>query len=403
MTISITATGYIWCVHRWLETDRKFLSRRYFLTFLFTFKPNYGKSGKAKWGKAKGGKAKGGKAKGGKGGGYFVWVGGWNSHPDPEPEEKVPDSSSPGICAPAFHFGGLVCHDGPYSYCSDPGPRNVAECGEGEFCYDKNLCFGDHGGAIGICDSDGKGLDCDDITAYCSIPGSSAECGAGRTCHDAGYCYGDDHPGVCGQGVFDDGHSVLDCNDVTTYCGNPGGYGQCANGAKCYDASLCYDHGHVGFCADGGDSGYAGYDWDKLRCDDKVDTWCDSPGSPGQCPQGQSCYSSAVCDETKKPPPPPPKPNAPSQAYLHEICFVKGEAIDCSSLGGLGDGVYVDFTYAVETDSNKPLKESSIPLENAMLDAVAYTIGGAGEGDKYKDFSGKISAEPTDVVSGELT
>ena len=82
---------------------------------------------------------------------------------------------------------------------------------------------------------------------------------------------------------------------------------------------------------------------------------------------------------------------------------MKGEAIDCSSLGGLGDGVYVDFTYAVETDSNKPLKESSIPLENAMLDAVAYTIGGAGEGDKYKDFSGKISAEPTDVVSGELT
>ena len=395
-------------------------------------KPNYGKSGKTKGGKSGSYGGKGGKS-GSYGGGNFVWVGGWDSHQHPEPE--VPDSSSPGICAPAFYFGGLLCHDGPYSYCSDPGPHNVAECGYGEFCYDKNLCFGDDGSAwggdddvsawsgddhgsawsgddhgsawggdghrpIGICDLDGKGLDCGHITAHCSIPGMSAECGAGRTCYDAGYCYGNGHSGVCGQGVFDDGHSVLDCNDVTTYCGNPGGYGQCSNGAKCYDASLCHDHGHAGFCADGGDAGWAddGYDWDKLRCDDEVDTWCDSPGSPGQCPQGQTCYSSAMCDETA-PPVPAPKTPVP---YLHEICFVKGVAVDCSTLGGLGDGVYVDFTYAVETDSINPLKESSLPLENAVLDAVAYTIEEAEEGDKYKDFTGKISAKPTDVVSGEL-
>lgn len=299
----------------------------------------------------------------------------------------MPDSSSPGICAPAFHEGGLECDIDEWSYCSDPGSQ--AECGSGETCYDKHLCpeFNDkskpHPG--GVCDTHGKGLECDDVTTFCTEPGDHGECGSGRKCYDAGLCgygKGGDYDGVCGMALHGGKDSGLDCDKVTTKCTEPGEYAECAWGGKCYDAGLC--SGGKGFC-----SSEKGHD-----CDDKK-TYCDHPGESGQCPHGEKCYDIDICTPKEE-----PKEEAPKPVSLNSICFDKGSVVDCSTWGddGYGDAVSVPFTYTVDTDGSVKPDAVIAELENAILDDVADHIGG---NDKYEHFSGKISAKPEDSIAGE--
>jgi len=288
------------------------------------------------------------------------------------------DSSAPGICGSSFKNGGLECdNDDGWEYCSDPGSK--AECGSGETCYEKELCpkFAGHKTPIGVCDAQGKGLDCDKVTTYCTEPGDHGECGSGRKCHDAGLCgYGDgDYDGVCGYAIHGGKESALDCDKVSTKCTDTGGYGECAYGGKCFDAGLC--SGGKGFCSDK----------DSYDCNDKK-TYC-VPGEKG-CKHGEKCWDIDVCSVKEE----------PLKVSLNEICFDKGEIVDCSKWGddGYGDSIAVPFTYSVSTDGTAP--KTVLPkVENAILDDVADTVEGS---DDYAHFSGKISAKPEDKIGGEF-
>ena len=245
-------------------------------------------------------------------------------------------------------------------------------------CYDKTLCPKFAGDQIpeGVCDTHGKGLECDDVTTYCTEPGDHGECGSGRKCYDAGLCgHGSgDYDGVCGEAIFGGKHSALDCDKVTTKCTEPGEYAECAWGGKCYDASLCT--GGKGFC-----SGDKDYDCDNIK------TYCSEPGESGQCPHGQKCYDIDVCSEKEEVYEEPEK-----EVSLNTVCFEKGEVVECSGDDAYGDAVTVPFVYTVSTDGTKPetiLKE----MENAILDDVADNID--------DDFTGKISAKPDDEISDD--
>ena len=52
---------------------------------------------------------------------------GWStSEPSPSPtQEPIPDESSPGICAPDYHKGGLECSVDDFDYCTELGDQNV--------------------------------------------------------------------------------------------------------------------------------------------------------------------------------------------------------------------------------------------------------------------------------------
>jgi hypothetical protein len=156
-------------------------------------------------------------------------------------DSHVPDSDSPGICAPNYQNGGLDCSYNNFDYCTEPGSKS--ECGGGYSCYDKELCSDDHI-PVGVCNAGGKGLDCLEVTTYCTAPYMNGECGANRKCFPAGLCglgdHGDDYyAGVCGRLHGDE----LDCDEVTTKCTSIGSKSECAHGAECFPSDTCYgDH-----------------------------------------------------------------------------------------------------------------------------------------------------------------
>lgn len=415
----------------------------------------------------KGSKSKGGKC--GKSGGWCSsssssssspdWQAIWHVHPHPhddwtsESEDYYyyapdpPDGSAPGICAPTPDRGGLECdRDDDWAFCTSPGERS--ECGAGRTCYPKDLCprFGgkDHAGVCGTTDPDGKpgGLECDEVTTYCTKPGGHAECGRGRTCFDAGLCYGGDRAGVCGMAPHHGHGGGLDCDEVTTGCTDPGGTAECAYGATCFEASLCGGGDpYAGFCGDPYDDGHG--------CDAHT-TLCKRPGEGGQCPKDKECLDVRACDPkpppTEKPTPEPtPAPSpGPTELGLREVCFVEGTIVDCDvwladgrggdawggdgegggkdddddgtddgdkddgkeddgskdddGYGSSGGGFVTRFTYTMDTDGKVDPDDVVAPLETVILDDVAEYVDG---NDNFSSFTGKISAKPEDYIAGE--
>ncbi|KAL7439686.1 hypothetical protein ACHAXM_006836 [Skeletonema potamos] len=89
-------------------------------------------------------------------------------------------------------------------------------------------------------------------------------------------------------------------------------------------------------------------------------------------------------------PKPVPVPPAPKPS-LDTLCFNKGEKIPCSGSYS-GDGIVSSFLYTVETKPGYGVEEVLIPVQNAILADVASNVGA--------DFSGSISAKPSDEVNG---
>ncbi|KAL7534974.1 hypothetical protein ACHAXR_006184, partial [Thalassiosira sp. AJA248-18] len=304
-----------------------------------------------------------------------------------------PDSSSPGVCAPSFDEGGLECDVDDFDFCTEPGEQ--AECGSGMICYDKELCPKySTSDPIGVCDSHGKGLDCDEVTTYCTDPGDHGECGYQRKCHDAGLCgyggKGSEYDGVCGIAFHDSGkqHSGLDCDNVTTRCTKPGEHAECAHGSKCFDTGLCT--GGKGFCSSSSEGS-------EVDCED-ISTFCAHPDEPGQCPHGQTCYDIDICttpteeEETSVP------TYSPTALDLMEVCIHKGEIVECWGDAAYGDGIAVPFTYTVDTDGKNNPDSVITSLENAILDDVVDHVLG---NEKYENFSGKIAASPEDYIADD--
>eukprot|EP00578_Thalassiosira_sp_NH16_P012976 CAMPEP_0181118984 /NCGR_PEP_ID=MMETSP1071-20121207/23365_1 /TAXON_ID=35127 /ORGANISM="Thalassiosira sp., Strain NH16" /LENGTH=995 /DNA_ID=CAMNT_0023203511 /DNA_START=260 /DNA_END=3247 /DNA_ORIENTATION=- len=371
------------------------------------------------------------------------WIFYLHAHPHTHEESSSTtsaDSSSPGICAPGHDHGGLECdvQDG-WDYCTEPGA--IAECRSGYTCYDKELCpefapEGEH--PVGVCDAHGKGLECTEVTTYCTKPGHHGECGHGRKCHDAGLCGhgGDgDYDGVCGSALHGGKHSGLDCLEVTTKCTAPGEKAECAYGAGCFDADLCHDTGdHAGFCGKKGKGGGGG----KEDCDD-ISTYCDRPGEGGQCTHGSHCLDIDVCAPTSSPVTTKPPTPSPTVLALDEVCFIDGKIVDCAEWASLwggdghgdgwsadghdngegegdgsawdgdghgddgsGDGkghgevITVPYTYTVDTDGTVDPESVVKPVENAILDDVADYID---ENEEFGHFTGKITAAPGDEIA----
>eukprot|EP01082_Thalassiosira_pseudonana_P013699 g11985.t1.2.5e17418b g11985 g11985.t1 contig6:993023-994787(+) len=364
------------------------------------------------------------------------------------------DHNSPGICAPDFHSGGLDCgHDSDdvdFKYCSEPG--SDGECGSGFSCYDKKLCpkYSYEGGYFspeGVCDDNGKGLDCADVTTYCTEPGGHGECGAGRQCHDAGLCgYGgkglDDYDGVCGAAYGGIHGGGLDCGEVSTSCTDVGSKAECAHGATCFSSGMCHESGkHAGvcgsddgffcdgvktYCSSPGESGQCGsgkscYDAGLchgsgsdypgvcapkegkggLECGD-VDQYCTEPGSQGECGEGHTCYASDICY------------GGDSHGASGAVCFLNGDKVSCSG-NPEGDAVYVQFSYSAETSGVDP-DDVVGPLEDKILSAVAdhvssgyggsVTMISSDPSDYIKDdeaCSTKYSGDKCSVIKGEMT
>ncbi len=257
---------------------------------------------------------------------------------------------------------------------------------------------------VGVCGAYGGGLECDDVTDYCTGIGEQAECDDGHMCYDAGLCGlgggdgGGAYDGVCGIAIHGGKSSALDCDMVTTMCTEPGKHSECAYGSLCYDSKHCEDG--KGFC--GSEEGF--------DCD-HITTYCDHVGDVGHCPLGQKCYDVNVCsaaggthiDEI------PAEETSTDVVVvteeeeaekLNEVCFSNGKVVDCSSWSddGYGAAISVPFTYTVSTDGKVEPKEVITPMENAILEDVVEHIE---EDEKYADFTGKITAAAGDSIAGE--
>lgn len=322
------------------------------------------------------------------------------------PRPNKPDSSSPGICGPSPYQGGLMCNnmDMEFEYCTHPG--RDAECNQrqphhGYTCYNKELCpaYATHHGhpsPVGVCgvhgDSerggDGGGLECTEVTTYCSEPGRHAECGVDRMCYDANLCrFGEDggdynivYDGVCVLPPSSSSSSHIttttkrkewwgyDCDAVvTTKCTTPGEVAECAYGAKCYDVAHCEQQGVVTVVVE----------------------MENPPTSPSDVPTPML----------------PSNPTKPPKMTLNMVCITKGKLVNCpssssssSSWGddGFGPGIAVPFTYTVDTDGKALPEDVLLPMENAILDDVTETIQ---RDEKYATFSGKLSAAPEDYIA----
>mmetsp|Transcript_23496 Transcript_23496/g.47983 ORF Transcript_23496/g.47983 Transcript_23496/m.47983 type:complete len:279 (+) Transcript_23496:1980-2816(+) len=254
-------------------------------------------------------------------------------------------------------------------FCTEPGSQ--AECGYGNSCYDVNLCTGEY--VSGVCAPKEDGLLCEEVTTFCSVPGSgSAECSAEYECLDAELCGGKSPSGVCAS--VDDG---LECSLVTTYCSKPGYQSECGDGLTCMDSALCGYKPEIpiGVCTPN-DS--------DLNCGE-VTTFCSDPSKQAECSSGNMCVSGDKCGYDD------------GNIDGEDVCFEKSVRVECA-YNETGGVVFVPFTYHVETKSSSA-DEVIEPIEYEILYAVSDYVA---DREEYTSIT-RISAAPSDMIKGMPT